>query len=82
MILAYWYNKRTRDYFVEPITHNFGEYHHNYIRIGLAIELSAQEFRYRCRKKLKKGIILKDYSHMFIVWRSDLNKWTVSYIPF
>lgn len=82
MILAYWYNKRTREYFIEPITHNFGEYHKNYIRIGLAISLVQAEFRYRCKRKYKKGFILKDYTHQFIVWRQDLDKWTVSPIPF
>lgn len=82
MILAYWYNRRTKDYFVEPVIHNFGEYHHNYIRIGLAIQKTEAEFCYRCRRKIKRGIILKDYTHMYIIWRKDLGKWTVSYIPF
>lgn len=82
MILAYWYNKRTRDYYIEPVTHNFGNYHNHYIRIGLAIRKTRPEFRYRCKRKIRRGYTLRDYAHMFIVWREDLKKWTVSDIPF
>lgn len=81
-MLAYWYNFKEREYYIEPVTHHFGDSHRYMFRIGLAFDKTQKEFRRLCRRKIKQGRMLVDYSHMFIVWREDLNRWTVSYIPF
>lgn len=82
MILAYWYNQKTKEYFLESLVSKFNKDNKGYIRIGLAVDLSTLEFKYRCKRKLKKGITLPYYQHQFVVWREDLDKWTVSVIPF
>lgn len=83
MVLAYYYNRVTQEYFIETLVNKNYKKHKGVVRIGLAISLSVPEFRYRVKRKSKKtNIIFLNYRHQYIVWRSDLNKWTVSEIPF